>query len=304
MKYITYRRVKREKERSEKITKEKFYDATNDSMFKAVFTNPKNKDLLETLIGEALKTKIEVVSILPPEAPKENIAEKGKTLDVLIKSNGKLINIELNSSYYKTLHRRNAAYIFKEYSIDLNSGDDYDEMNNHIQINLTLGLGKKYPPVCIYRLVDKEHKREYIDNLTIYEFNLNKIKKLCYNRNNEEYKMLAALCCNKKELEKICQGNEMLEKFMSEVERMNKDRKFANMMSQEEEAKKLHNTLMHHAKDEGFQEGVEYGIEQGIEQGIKQKTKETALNMLKKDIDKNTISEITGLSIKEIENLK
>ena len=51
----------------------KFYDATNDSMFKAIFTKPKNKDLLENLIGEALKTKVEVISILPPETPKENI---------------------------------------------------------------------------------------------------------------------------------------------------------------------------------------------------------------------------------------
>ena len=100
----------------------KFYDATNNPMFKAIFTKPKNKDLLENLIGEALKTKVEVISILPPETPKENINEKGKTLDVLVKANNKTINIELNSNYYPTLHRRNAAYIFKEYSIDLNRG--------------------------------------------------------------------------------------------------------------------------------------------------------------------------------------
>ena len=60
--------------------------------------------------------------------------------------------------------------------IDFNN---YDKMNNHIQINLTLGLEKDYPLVCVYRLVDKESNREYIDNLTIYEFNLEKIKRLC-----------------------------------------------------------------------------------------------------------------------------
>ena len=70
--------------------------------------------------------------------------------------------------------------------------------------------------------------------------------------------------------------------------------------TQEEEARKLHNTLMHHAKEEGFNEGLNKGLEQGIEQN----KKEIALNMIKKDIDKNTISEVTGLSTKEIENLK
>ena len=271
---------------------QKFYDATNDSMFKAIFTNPKNKDLLETLIEEALKTKVEVISILPPEVPKENINEKGKTLDVLVKANNKNINIELNSNYYPTLHRRNAAYIFKEYSMDLNRGYDYDEMNNHIQINLTLGLEETYPLVCAYKLIDRKTRREYIDNLVIYEFNLKKIKEVCYNKGKKEYKMLAALCCNRDELERICKGNKTLEKFKNEVERMNDDRKFANMMSQEEEAKKLHNTLMHHAKEEGFNEG------------IRQNQLVIAKNMLKMGLDTNMISKATGLSLKEIENLK
>ena len=53
-----------------------------------------------------------------------------------------------------------------------------------------------------------------------------------------------------------------------------------------------------------MQQGLEQGIEQGIEQGKREATIKTAENLLNKGIDKNIISECTGLSTKEIDNLK
>ena len=50
--------------------------------------------------------------------------------------------------------------------------------------------------------------------------------------------------------------------------------------------------------------GLHEGIEQGIEQGIKQRNIEIAKNMLINNININTISECTGLTIEEIEKLK
>ena len=278
----------------------KFYDATNDSMFKAIFTKPKNKDLLENLIGEALKTKVEVISILPPETPKENINEKGKTLDVLVKANNKTINIELNSNYYSTLHRRNAAYVFKEYSTDLNSGEDYSQMNNHIQINFTNNLDKTYPLVGVYQLVDPETGKLYVDNLIIYEFNLQKVKEKCYNEHDKRYSLIAALVCNREELEEISKGDPILEKYKNEVERMNEDREFANMMDQEEEARKLHNTLISEAKNDGFVEGRS----EGITEGETNKAVEIAKKMLAKNKSIEEIVEYTDLTPEEIKKLK
>lgn len=59
--------------------------------------------------------------------------------------------------------------------------------------------------------------------------------------------------------------------------------------------------------EEGFKKGVEKGIEQGIEKGIEQGIKEnqilTVKNMKNKNIDIAFISDITGLSIEEIEKL-
>ncbi len=271
---------------------QKFYDATNDAMFKAIFTNPNNEDLLTNLLETALKRKVKILKLLPPEKNKNNIHEKGKTLDILIESLGEIINIELNSSYYSSLHRRNAAYIFKNYSEDLNQGENYITMNNHMQINLTNDMPEDYPIVCKYKLIDKENNRELIDNLAIYEFHLKKIKKICYNEGNQEYKILDALSCNEEELNNISKNDKLLEKFKGEVIRMNKDKKFANFMDQEEEAKKLRNTLMAEATMEG------------VEQGEKNSKIEIALNMKKDKVDIDTIIKYTNLSKEEIENLK
>ena len=61
----------------------------------------------------------------------------------------------------------------------------------------------------------------------------------------------------------------------------------------------------------GYKEGVEAGISQGIQQGIahgitqgsQQKAIETAKNMLKDNLDIQTILKYTGLSIEEIKSL-
>ena len=69
----------------------------------------------------------------------------------------------------------------------------------------------------------------------------------------------------------------------------------------------IQNDVLGNARDEGMRLGLEQGIEQGIEQGLREgeqaKTIEIAKEMLNKNFDKKIISEITNLSISEIERL-
>ena len=58
------------------------------------------------------------------------------------------------------------------------------------------------------------------------------------------------------------------------------------------------------AKNAGFAEGISQGIEQGIEKGKASRNIQIAKNMLKKNMNINDISEITGLSNDEIKLLK
>lgn len=203
------------------VTKNKFYKAGTDMLFKSVFSDERNRDLLEKILEVTVGKKVKIIK--PPlmqEIKKPNITTKKKTLDVLVEDENKTqYNIEINMSNYNTLSRRNASFIFSKYAEDIKEHETYDKMHTFIQINLTSGLKEEYPERCMYKLIDKESGREYIDNLTIYEYNLDKLGKICYNEGKKGYKILAALICNKEELHKICKGDKILEK----LERGNKN---------------------------------------------------------------------------------
>lgn len=55
---------------------------------------------------------------------------------------------------------------------------------------------------------------------------------------------------------------------------------------------------------EGIKEGIQQGIEKGIEQGIQQGVEQTAIKMIKQNLDLKLISSVTGLSTDEILKLK
>ena len=65
---------------------------------------------------------------------------------------------------------------------------------------------------------------------------------------------VAMLDSDENQLKKICEGDEMMEKFESEINKLNEDVEFTTWLSAEEDARKVHNTLIVNAKDEGIKE--------------------------------------------------
>ena len=88
---------------------------------------------------------------------------------------------------------------------------------------------------------------------------------------------------------------------MEEVERINRDPKFREYMTKEEDDRKKRNTELREAREHGIKEG----IEQGIEYGEKNRNLEIAKAMLKEtELSITKISSLTGLSEEEIDELK
>ena len=277
----------------------KFYKLKNDAVFKAVFCKEKNIDLLELLLQEALNKKINIISINTPEIYKNNVYEKGRTLDVLIKSDNLLINVEINTFVSNSLKRRNAGYIFRKYSELTHMGESYNSMPLVIQINLSSLNSNKL--VYKYNLYDKINNKTYIDNLEIYEFNITKIKETCYNKSSK-YRLLSLLDCNKEELDLI-KGDDIVERIKNEVNYLNDDPDFIKYMSEEDEARLLKNTLKEDAYQTGIEQGVKQGIEQGIEEGSKKQKLMTAKELLKNNIPIDIIVKSTGLTEEEINSI-
>ena len=271
-------------------------------MFKAVFCKEHNRDLLQDLLEETLNRKVNIISINTPEILKNNIYEKGRTLDVLIRSDNMLINVEINTYVSNSLRRRNAGYIFKKYSELTRMGDSYNSMPMVIQINLS-DLNNK--EICYkYSLYDKTNNKTYIDNLEIYEYNITKIKEMCYNKPSR-YKLLSLLDCDKEELNAL-KGDDKVERIKEEIKYLNEDPEFVRYMSDEDEARLLKNTL----KTDAYEEGIEQGIQKGIkhqkklnEQELKQQKISTAKTLKENNVPIDIIIKSTGLTENEINSI-
>lgn len=266
----------------EKI-KDVFYTAKNDNVFKSIFCDEKNIFLLKSLLERCLKKKIEIVRVDSPEIIRKNIYAKGQRLDVLVKAKEKLINIEVNSGYYDGMYRRNFGYIGEKYSEEVKVGENYLDMNEVIQINFTWGLPKRYPLLGEYFPADVNTGIRFVDNLNIYEYNIDKIKKLWYS-GDKEYEFLAILDFNKEELRTVGSGDKYMTEFKKRIESLNNNLEYREFLSAEEDMRKTNNTFK--------------------EIGRREEAKEIAQNLLKKKMNIQDIVEVTGLPLSEIEKLK
>ena len=100
---------------------------------------------------------------------------------------------------------------------------------------------------------------------------------------------------NREELKEFSLKDEVAKKYMEEVERVNEDPAFQDYISYEEDKRKIHNTLMERAKEEGEKIGEAKG------------KKQSKIEMAKKMIGKYPVEEIhelTGLAIEEIEKIE
>ena len=129
----------------------------------------------------------------------------------------------------------------------------------------------------------------YVKNFIIYEINMDYYDKIWYSKNEDEIKKnqyMIMLDLDKKEL-KSMPKDKIVDKYITNVTIVNDDPEFQKYMSEEEDKKKIQNSLLSEAKEEG----------------ISQEKISIAKNMLNKNMSIEDISDITGLSIEEINKL-
>ncbi len=268
-----------------------FYTCRNDRAFKEVFLKPNNSDLLKALLEFILKIKIDKLEIKKTELLSGNVNIKDKRVDAIVHTGNKKIEIEINSQNKDYLHTRSTAYICNIYQSNASVGDTYNEDTDIIQVNLTWGLGRNNEEMKIFKIMNE--KRElYVKNFIIYEINMDYYDKIWYSKNEEEIKKnmyLIMLNLDKKELEAMPKDkrDKIVDKYITNVTIVNDNPEFQKYMSEEEDKKKIQNSLLSEAKEEG----------------ISQEKVSIAKNMLNKNMSIEDISDITGLSIEEINKL-
>ena len=281
-----------------------FYTCRNDRTFKEVFLKPDNSDLLKALLEFILKIKIDKLEIKKTELLSGNVNIKDKRVDAIVHTGNKKIEIEINSQNKDYLHTRSTAYICNIYQSNASVGDTYNEDTDIIQVNLTWGLGRNNEEMKIYKIMNEKGEL-YVKNFIIYEINMDYYDKIWYSKNEEEIKKnqyMIMLDLDKKELENMPK-DKIVDKYITNVTIVNDDPEFQKYMSEEEDKRKIQNSLLSEAKEEGISQGYTSGINDGISKGENKKSIKIAKNMLKKNMSIEDISDITGLSIEEINKL-
>ena len=279
---------------------EAFYTCRNDRALKEVFLNPNNSDLLKALLEFILKIKIDKLEIKKTELLSGNVNIKDKRVDAIVHTGNKKIEIEINSQNKDYLHTRSTAYICNIYQSNASVGDTYNENTDIIQVNLTWGLGRNNDEMKIYKIMNEKGEL-YVKNFIIYEINMDYYDKIWYSKNEEEIKKnqyMIMLDLDKKELKNMPK-DKIVDKYITNVTIVNDDPEFQKYMSEEEDKRKIQNSLLSEAKENGYTSG----INDGISKGKNKKSIEIAKNMLKKNMSIEDISDITGLSIEEINKL-
>ena len=279
---------------------QKFYSCRYDKTFKEVFLNPKNEDLLESLLEDILKVKIEIKKILPTELITGNNIIKSKRVDALILATNKKIEIEINASINEYVYIRNTAYICNIYSTNALVGDSYNQNIDIIQINLTWGLDYKESK-REFRISDK-NGNVYIKNLLIIEINMEYYKKIWYSKDEKKIKeneLLVMLDLNEGELKKMPKSDKISEKYVESVTILNNDPFFQEYMSQEEDQRKMQNSLIREAEDTGYEKGIKLGEDKGKEQ----EKIDIAKRLFKMHMTKEDIIKATGLTLEDINKI-
>jgi len=263
---------------------------TNDFIFKKIFGESKNKDLLKDLLESILTDikidKVEVNKDVSLE--RAHITEKLGILDVMATLNdGIKVNIEMQvKDYYNTVER-SLFYGTGILHENLSTGENFADIPRSISIWIT-----NYDIFDDGPFHEKARlKRDYeniilTDKLEFHYIQLPKFKQKCKRVSSKLEEWLTFMI--NENLEEIkMSNNKYVKKAEEELEYLTGDEEARRLAYLREKAIRDEANAIAHARREGIEE----------------EKKQIAQKMLAEKIDINTIVKVTGLTKEEIKSL-
>lgn len=287
------------------------YKPTNDYIFKRIFGQKRNSDILKNLLS-AILPQIDIKEIeVGQEINLEKELMQGKLgkLDILATlDSGTKVDIEMQVKNQKNTIERSLFYDAGLIQESIKEAENYIDIPQIIGIwILNYDLFEEGPIHEIARI-----KRDYkgiilTDIMELHYIQLPKFRKNSKSVSKELREWLTFI--ENENLEEIAMSkNEYIKKAEQELEYLNGNAYERRLAFLRNVAILDANTEKKAAKMEGLEEGKKEGMAKGIEKGKKEGKKnekiQTAKRMLKKGIDIQTIIEITELTKEEIENLE
>ena len=282
-----------------------------DFVFKKIFGNEKHPKILISFLNAVIKPTdlIKSVQIKNTDIEKEHIEDKYSRLDIkAVTNNGEHINIEIQVKNEYNMIKRSLYYWSKMYEGQLTKGQDYDTLSRTICINI---LDFKYLKNdnfhnC-YRLKEKTTNEELTDVMELHFIEIPKLRKL---ENSEDISdMLEAWITfiespTSELIDKLEMSSDEIKEAKEELLRLSGNDKERERYEKRFESLLEQNSLLANAERKGLQKGIEKGKKEGLKEGENRKAIEIAINLIKNGLDNELIKNTTGLSIKEITELR
>ena len=276
----------------------------NDIMFKEIFSDEEIlKDFLEALLNE----KIEKIAIKEDFNIRGHIHEKVGILDIKAEINGqKIVQIEMQKKNKYNMEQRTIYYGGKIISKLLHKGDNYNQMKPIILINILnynlIKLPEYYTKTKT--VAEKYNEYELIKGIKYGFIELPKFRKTKPNLDNKLDQWLIFIDNKKKELLKmVTEKNKIIAKAEEKRKYLTGEAERERLQELREKAEFDEATAYAAGKAKGEKRGEKRGEARGIKIGRNTTLIETAKNMLKDKMDKQSIIKYTGLTLKELEKI-
>ena len=262
----------------------------NDYVFKKIFGDERNKDILIAFLKAVLKIDIEDVQILNSELPKENIADKKSILDIRATINKNVeIDIEIQVSRTIYMPQRSLYYWSKIYCEQLESGEKYNKLKKTICINIldfnTLDTNKYH---SMFKIKENEENYVLTDLLEIHFLEMKKLDE--YKENDDLSQWVSFIKADSKEvLEKMAKVNPNIDKAVNVLTTMSQDKKARAEYLSREMALHDEATKIEEAMEEGYEQGLEQGIQKGIKKGFRKGLNKGLNKELRKGLKKQIL---------------
>ena len=313
---------------------QKYLNPRNDVAFKRLFGTERNSNILISLLNEVLRNQLHRpivnVQFLSPVLEPEILSKKQSIVDVLCKDeDGCQYIIEMQVASTGGFEERAQYYASKAFVNQLNKGKDYRTLKEVIFLAFT--DFSIFPDKSEYKsehvTLDKKTLENNLDKISFTFIDLVKyeeqrprdISKLTLEE-KFYYFLRHAEETSPEELKKLVGGDVVLEQAYSELnhvywteselqqyesdEKAQRDNKAAMDYAKETSYQEGHQEGLQKGRHEGHQKGLQKGRQEGHQEGRQEERYSVAKSMLKMNFSKSDISKVTGLSTKQIENLK
>ena len=286
----------------------------NDLFVRYLIGTEGDEDILENIVNAVLNNagfeSVSNLEIINPYNLAENENLKESILDVKAKTkDGKKIIIEIQLVGNDNFIKRIFYYIAKNIVSELKESEDYINVSQMISIsfiNFNLNMGTEND-------IKKEHKcfilsdinnpnlkleavqihfveikrfTDILENISVNDYNNNKLLSWIdfFTTNDLE-----------RDINKLMGGNNIMSKVVDKYKRFIADEKEMSAYNERDAFLYGQAVMLQYEREEGRKEGREEGTREALIL--------TARNMKNRNLDASLISDITGLSIEEIEKL-